>query len=241
MTTKTRRHGLGACAICALTAGTFLLTQSALAADLGGAPRYGGSLKDPPAPAYELTPYRYYLAVRGGVTFPDNTDFNTATLGFSSEYETGYSISGAAGISGLLGVRGLRGEIEIGYNSADVESRNVGTFGRTDVTFGLASVYYDFDTGSFLRPFIGAGVGIADVNFDNHGISGVGVVLDDNSTAFAYHLTGGVNMRLSDSLNLELAYRYFGTAGAELTARDGTRNDIDVSDHQILVGLRQSF
>lgn len=225
-------------------------TTTAGAADLGGGPRYGGSIKDATPPVYDVPSYRYYLAVRGAATFPEDTEFNTATLGFSSQYEDGYAISGAAGVSGLWGVRGLRGELEVGYNSAEVSSQSVsgGGFlgpgaatGRTNTTFGLASLYYDFDTGSFLRPFVGVGGGIADVHFDNHGITPLGAVLDDRSTAYAFHFTGGVNMKITDSLNVEIAYRYFGTAGAELTTRDGIRNDIDVSDHQILLGLRQSF
>ncbi|MBX9925168.1 MAG: outer membrane beta-barrel protein [Hyphomicrobiaceae bacterium] len=219
----------------------------AIAADLGGRP---GSIKDPPPQYIESVPtYKFYLAARGGLTFPEDTDFNTLGLGVTNEYELGYFFSGAAGLSNLAGVPGLRGEIEIGYSQADVESHNVGgakftggnAFGRTALTYGLASLYYDFNTGTIVRPFIGAGGGIADVSFENHGVTGIGTLLDSSDTAYAYHITAGANVEITKSLNFELAYRYLGTTGAELTARNGTKTEVDTGDHQIMFGLRQSF
>lgn len=221
---------------------------AATAADLGGR---RGSIKDSPPPAYvqEIPSYKFYLAVRGGLSFPDDTDFNTLGVNIGNEYDTGYFISGAAGINNLLGVGGLRGELEIGYSDADIKSHSVGgtkftgnnAFGNTNLTYGLASIYYDFNTGTIVKPFIGAGGGIADVSFDDHGVSATGTVLSDSAIAYAYHVTAGANVEITKSLNFELAYRYLGTTGAELTARDGTTTSVDTGDHQVLFGLRQSF
>ncbi len=223
------------------------LAGPAIAADLGGG---RGSIKDPPLAYVEDVPtYKFYLAVRGGLSFPEDTSFNTLGLGITNEYDLGYFFSGAAGVSNLAGVRGLRGELEVGYTQSDIESHNVGgvkftggnAFGRSALTYGLASLYYDFNTGTIVRPFIGAGGGIADVSFENYGVTGVGSVLDSSDTAYAYHITAGANVEITKSLNFELAYRYLGTTGAELTARDGTKTEVDTVDHQIMFGLRQSF
>lgn len=222
---------------------------TAAAADLGGR---RGSIKDtPPPPAFvEPVPtHKFYLAVRGGISFPEETDFNALGLNIENEYSTGYFIGGAAGINNLLGVPGLRGDIEIGYTETDVDSHNVGgvnfsganAFGSTSLTYGLASIYYDFNTGTIVKPFIGAGGGIAQVDFDNHGVSAVGTVLSSSETAYAFHITAGANVEITKDLNFELAYRYLGTTGAELTAVDGTKTDVDTGDHQIMFGLRRSF
>jgi opacity protein-like surface antigen len=224
------------------------LATSAAAADLGG--RRGSIKDDAPAPYVEAVPtYKFYLALRGGLAFPDDTDFNALGLNIENEYQTGYFVSGAAGINNVFGMRGLRGELELGYSSSDVDSHTVGgtkftgnaAFGSTNMTYGLASLYYDFNIGSIVKPFIGAGGGIADVDFDNHGVSATGTVLSSNETAYAYHLTAGANVEITQDLNFELAYRYLGTTGAELTSVNGTKTEVDTGDHQIMFGLRRSF
>ncbi|NJO55634.1 MAG: porin family protein [Rhodospirillales bacterium] len=225
-----------AATVAALALAAGALPGVATAADFGR----GGSIKDDPVE--QVSPAKFYFAVRGGFTFPDDTDFDINLGGVRSvtnEYDTGYFVGGALGVTGLLGIRGLRGDIEIGYSDAEIESHNVGgigkfsggdAFGSTDIFYGIASIYYDFDTGTIVKPFIGAGGGIAEVNFDGHGVNAAGVVLDDSSTAYAYHITAGLNFQLAANLNLELGYRYFGTTGAELTAVDGTTTEIDTAE-----------
>jgi opacity protein-like surface antigen len=220
------------------------VSSAAVAADYGR----GGSIKD--EPVEQVSPAKFYFAVRGGATFPTDTDFDVLGTSVDNEYDTGYFIGGALGVTGLLGVRGLRGDIELGYSEADIESHDVAgvgkftggdAFGSTSIFYGLASIYYDFDTGTIVKPFIGAGGGIADVSFEGHGVSPLGVVMDDSSTAYAYHVTAGVNFQLAANLNLELAYRFLGTTGAELTAVDGTKTEVDTGDHKLLLGLRYNF
>ena len=215
--------------------GTLIAAAPAGAADLRGQP----SLKD--APYVDNTPtYRYYLGVKGGFTFPQDTDFNVLGANLNNSYDTGYVVSGVVGVELARSPSGrLRGDIEAGYSSADVSSGIA--FGRTATTFGMASLYYDFETGTVIKPFIGAGGGIADVDFKNHGISPGGVLLNSSDTAYAYHLTAGASVALSASTDVELAYRYFATTGAELRAIDGTKTSVDTQDHQIMLGLRQKF
>ena len=230
-------------AFAALVAGAV----AANAADLGGR-RPPPSLKD--EPVYEA-PYRFYLALRGGVTFPEDTDFNAFGLSFNGEHDVGGTISGAAGVRfDSFGWKGFRGEIEIGYSEASVDTQSVGGVGKfsggsargdTSLTYGFASLYYDFQTGSSIRPFIGAGAGIAELNLDGHGVSATGVALNDSGTGFAYHGTAGLAFNLGQGFDLEVAYRYLGVTDVEMRAVDGTKSDVDYNDHQILLGLRKAF
>jgi opacity protein-like surface antigen len=231
--------------LAALAAACALVTGPLAAADLRGQP----SLKDAP---FDNTPtYKYYIGIRGGANFPEDTDFNAFGTKFTNAYDPGYFVSGVLGVELARSSSGrLRGDIEIGYDRATIDTQTlagVGTFsgssatGRTSTTFGLASLYYDFETGTIFRPFVGAGGGIADVSLRHQGIAPGFVALSSSDTAYAYHLTAGLNTALSASLDLELAYRYFGTTGAELRAKDGTRTDVDTGEHQIMLGLRQKF
>ncbi len=205
---------------CAAAAMFGLSSFAASAADLGGAP-YRGSIKDEPLLE---APYRYYFAVRGGVTFPSDVDVR---FGPAVEQDTGFTVSGAAGIRlDGIGLRGFRGELEGGYT----EATNSNYIGNTSVSFGLASIYYDFQTGTPFRPFVGGGVGVG--NLDVDGIS---------DTALAYHGTAGIAFDLGRGFDLELAYRYFGVSGADLRDHGVKLSDGDYNAHQVLVGLRKSF
>jgi opacity protein-like surface antigen len=231
-----------------------------LAADLGGGSR--GSIKDDPAPIVETEP-RFYFGVRGGLAFLQGTDFGVSLAGspnkVTSNYDAGYFAGGMLGMHlyRLTGVRGLRGDVEAGLHRSDVRRLTSATsvgepfvFGGTDIAYGLASLYYDFPASGRLRPFIGAGAGIAAVRLKSHGadVPVLGTIIrlllvDDSSVAFAYHVTAGLNFEISKSVTLEAAYRYLGTVGAELAANDAvrTRSDVDVHDHQVMMGLRVGF
>lgn len=190
----------------------------------------------------------FYFALRGGVTFTDDTDFGALGTTIDNGYDdVGYNFSGAIGYDlGGMFMRGLRAELELGYLESDIDSHNVGgvnfsgpdAFGSTSVFYGFASLYYDFNTGSRFRPYIGGGIGAAEVSFDGHGVTGVNPALDDDDIGFAYHLSAGLNFDVAPRTTLELGYRFIGTTGAELTAVDGTESEFDVNNHAIMLGVR---
>ncbi len=231
----------------ALAFATLMGTGQVYAADIyGGGDE--GSLKDEP---YASPVSTYYLAIRGGVTFPEDTDFEIGggTVGIDNEYEdAGLFVSGAAGMSmaSLTGLSGLRGELEIGYLQNDIDAHVVNgarvggadAFGETSVLFGLINVFYDFNQFGSIKPFVGGGIGLARAEFDGHGVTGPGVVLDDEDTAFAYQLSAGANIAVAENVDFELGYRYMGVADVELKALDGTGSDVDIDNHIIYGGLR---
>lgn len=211
----------------------------------------GASYKDAPAP---FAAYGIYLAVRGGAAFAQNTDFDFDALSVNVEnqYEdNGYFVSGAIGksLTGMTGIGGLRGELEVGTFGSDIDAHNVGgalfegddAFGTTSGLFGLVNIFYDFNQFGRFKPFIGGGIGLARVEFDGHGVNLGGtdtVVMDDEDTGFAYQLSAGANIALTDTVDLELGYRYLGVTGLELEAVDSTVSDVDVDNHIIYGGLR---
>jgi opacity protein-like surface antigen len=92
----------------------------------------------------------------------------------------------------------------------------------------MANAYYDVDLGYAVKPFIGAGLGLA-----RHDISNT----DEVDVVFAYQGTAGLGWDLSDKTTLELAYRYFLTSDAEF---DGVES-MEYSSHNFTVGVRFEF
>lgn len=220
----------------------------AQAADLSGPPPV--SAKDDYAPAARVNPF--YIGIRGGFNFSSDTSFDFSGFNVSNTYEKpGYSVSGMAGVQlDEIGLRGFRGELELGYLSNDIKSHTLNgfgqfnganAFGRTSATYGLASLYYDFNAGGLLRPFVGAGGGFADVNFHRHGIAGLGTVANDSSTSYAWHASAGLSYALGAKTDLELGYRFLQVPNFDLSAVDGSKSSSRLDEQQILVGIRQRF
>ncbi|MEM1371567.1 MAG: outer membrane beta-barrel protein [Pseudomonadota bacterium] len=238
------------CALAIATAGLALtaLTLQATAADL----RRPGSLKDfaddPPIASRKLG---YYATVRGAITFPDDTSFSVLGLNVDNDYDTGFAIGGAFGLNLYeTSALRLRGDLEFGYNEADIDAHTITTlgtfsgdaaFGSTSVFYGLANLVLDIKTGTPFTPYISAGGGFGNVDFDGHGVSATGVVLDDSDTGYAFQAGAGLAYDFGTGLSLDVGYRYFGVFDIELEAIDGSNSSTDIQDHQILIGLRQSF
>lgn len=81
--------------------------------------------------------------------------------------------------------------------------------GRGDITNTalFANLYYDFAMGGVFEPYVGAGIGFAQVDVD-YSPSGVGIINGDD-TAFAWQLKGGVTWKIDPSWEAygEYAYR----------------------------------
>ena len=199
-----------------------------------------------------------------GLTLPAGTD-----VGWSTEFDNGYAISGAAGLrSGSL-----RGEIEIAYQSSDVNTHtgvNAGGLeldtvdagvlitgsdplgasvgdtvadgqGSLETLFVMANAYYDFDIdGAPVKPYVGAGIGIAQVDVD-YSPSGVAII-DDDSTEFAYQAMAGASLPINENTEVFGGYRYRATQDVAVSASLFPADlDIENQAHIIEAGIRFTF
>ncbi len=126
---------------------------------------------------------------------------------------------------------------------------------------GFGVVYVDGPELATVRPYIGAGLGAAStslgqVTYRIPAISNdaVTVTSGGSSTSFAYLLTAGVSIPVSERLDLDLAYRWtdFGTvktnAGSATIVRPAGRSnleiagtEIDLQSQAVLASLRFRF
>lgn len=232
-----------------------LIAGAALALLMPALPASAADLYNPPPetdyeppPEAARAPAPWYVALRGGAVFADDTSFAALGTTIDNTYDAGPFVAGAIGYQ--FGAWGLRAEAELGYLESSVSSHDVAgvgnfsnddAFGDTSAVFGLASLYYDLPLNSPIRPFVGGGIGAADVSFENHGTTPTGTVLDDSSQAFAWHLTAGVNYDIAPNMALEVGYRYLEFDGIDLTAADGTQSSIDQGNHIGFAGLKYRF
>jgi opacity protein-like surface antigen len=126
---------------------------------------------------------------------------------------------------------------------------------------GFGVVYVDGPELATVRPYIGAGLGAASTSlgqvtyrFPAISSDAVTVTSGGSSTSFAYLLTAGVSIPVSERLDLDLAYRWtdLGTvktnAGSAKIVRPAGRSNlkiagtqIDLKSQAILASLRLSF
>lgn len=165
----------------------------------------------------------------GSGPFAGETDFDT---GFTAGVAVGYGFSDRQRFgSGLW--NNLRIEAELGYDESDIE--NDSSNAELSVQKYMFNVYYDFDTGTNWRPFVGGGVGAADIEAD--GVS----LVDDDDTVFAYQVRAGVAYQFTPTISGTLGYRFFDTEDPEFRSASGTQFDTETRSHAVEVGIRIRF
>ncbi len=179
-----------------------------------------------------------YLGLGAGVSFPQDSDVTGTGVNATADLDTGYSIIGAVGNSYR---NGLRGEFELGYRGLDVGSvSGASASGDVNVFSFMINGYYDFKNKTKWTPYLGVGLGGANISAD--AVTPVsGSSLDDSDLVFAYQGMAGLSYQVSDQLSLFSDYRYFATADPDFTLSNGTAVDSEFSDHRVMFGLRWHF
>lgn len=228
---------------------TAVAPSEALSADLGG--DVVTDYEPPELPSTIVN--HWYVGARGGAAFSNDTSFAIAAGDVTTGYgDPGFFGSGIVGydMSPGAGSGGFRFEAELAYLIKYADSQSVpgvGTLGDgaiggdTTALMGFANAYYDLPFSTWSKVFLGGGIGLANVSFNDHGTTPGGPLIDDSGTAFAWHLTSGVSLAMNESTDLEFGYRFLNINGAELTAVDGTTSEVDSTDHILFAGVRYRF
>ncbi|ODT00821.1 MAG: hypothetical protein ABS49_03480 [Erythrobacter sp. SCN 62-14] len=182
------------------------------------------------------------FALSGQVGYKFNNGFRLEVEAAYSRYDVGSHFDllvGGANIDGVDSAVLTRGPANpanptVGAVIADGQGR-VSNFGL------FANVFYDIDTGTAFKPYIGAGAGVnwVDVDFRPSGVE----VGSGNQAGIAYQLMAGASYELSPRAELFGQYTY---------RANGNRADIDldllpatlgIQNHQSLLtaGVRVKF
>jgi opacity protein-like surface antigen len=165
---------------------------------------------------------QWYVRADAGAALQDELNTTPKVNG-----KTGWTADIAAGRSLSSN---FRAEAELLYAQDDQKHSDSG---RIKVLAGLANGYYDFDTGTKLKPFVGAGVGIGQVKLD-------GGAIRDDDTGLAYQLLTGVAYPITDKLSAQVGYRYLGVNDVRIgSGAQGIRGDYH--DQAITFGVTYKF
>jgi outer membrane immunogenic protein len=206
----------------------------------------------------------FYLGSRNTFGAVDDTDFSIGGGGIdiSNQYDLGFGNGIVAGYNfgDVMGGVALRGELEFNRSQFSIDTHTVAgteissgdSFGDLRAYSGFANAFFDIDlaglTGSSsnsllskVKPFVGGGIGYSQVELRKMGVSAVGVVMDDDDSAFAYNLSAGVGIEVLEKTTLELGYRYMSVADLDFTANDGTTSSTNYDTNLFMLGVRRQF
>jgi opacity protein-like surface antigen len=188
---------------------------------------------------------RVYLAAGVGAGYAANGSLDG--LDARVDFDLGRPIASVA--LGLDTERGWRFELDgsYRYNDAEVVFFDDGQAAdlapdadsRISAWSVAASALYGFDLGRAFRPYLGAGIGVAwvDYGIDQH-ISGAGL-LDGRDTVPAYQLIAGFELNLTRRFDLLVDYRYWRAPGIRVEGAEGLGSvETDHRVHSTMVNLR---
>ena len=183
--------------------------------------------------------YKWYAAFGAGPSFLGDNDVSQAGLTLTGTFDTGAAGYGAVGA--IFNDFRAEGELFVSVNDFDtVEAGGAGASASGDVSAValMANGYYDFQTGSKWRPYVGGGIGFANVSIND--LASLGFFLaDDDDTVFAYQLKAGIAYQFSPRWEGTLGYRYFGTQDGDFTDSTGAAFTSDgLQEHVVEIGAR---
>lgn len=175
-----------------------------------------------------------YGSFFGGVNFLGTVEEEEFLPGYSYDYDfdTGFVVGGALGVELDGGLR-IEGELAFRNNTMDQVTLNT-PFGSISAPYDadaetqslMANAWYDFELDGGFQPFIGGGVGLANIEIET---------VDD--TVFAFQVGAGVAFPLSSGLSITGEYRYFQMSNASFF---GLEEDIP-GQHTFTAGVRVPF
>ncbi len=179
----------------------------------------------------------FYIKGNVGIGMPMDTDIdNLPNAAGTAEmtFDNGFIGSLAAGYDFA---NPMRMEIELirQKNDLDITSYDnfYGTLNEGDLKTRsfMLNGYYDVDTGSPWKPFVGVGMGWSKLDINHPGFSA-----SDSDDVFTYQLIGGVAYAFNDTWSVDVQYRFMGTSDATI---DGV--DFNYNSNDLMLGLRYSF
>lgn len=143
-----------------------------------------------------------------------------------------------------LGLLRLEGEAMVYDDSANRFALTPnGLYGGSNLrtTAGMANAFIDFPISKGVSPFVGGGIGYANVSAQGYKAFGSGP-LDDQDVVMAYQLRAGFAVSLFSATEVVLGYRLFVTKDLALTGASGDPVAIDNNASHIgELGFRTRF
>lgn len=202
-----------------------------------------------------------YIGINGGVSFEDQVTVDIAgpeggpltsaaigdtRTGLDADVVVGYDF-GAFRLEAEGGYKRNRYDALTVVNPAILPGETTVAPGtvvdnqrRLEIYSGMINALVEFGSDDGFQVFGGGGVGVANLKLPVE-VAGVGTVIDDSATDFAWQLIGGARLAVTDNLDLGVKYRYFVLDNFNLQAANGRDLRADYSAHSVLASLTYNF
>jgi len=183
-----------------------------------------------------------YFSGSGGLTILKNAKIKDGTSNNSSiNFDNGWNVGGAIGYD----FGKFRTEFEIFHRNNNPESAEIlgielDVSGTVKSTSYLFNAIIDIENKSSFTPFLGAGLGIANLNLNNIELLGVEIV-DDSTTVFAYKFITGIDYAISPAFSVTADYSFFGTSDPKFEDVLGVDFKTEYHTHNINAGIKYNF
>jgi len=141
------------------------------------------------------------------------------------QYDSGMAYGA---VLGYQFTRLIRAELEYRDMEADIDA--IDQFrvkGQSAATAGFLNVWFDFNRGGYIQPYIGAGVGRAHVSFG-----------DASDTVLIGQAGLGLNLAVTDHLAIDIGYRKFDAETAMFSVGDNTDFELDTRGEMSMLTLK---
>ena len=188
-----------------------------------------------PAPKETKTiaPYASVKAVYSWEKVKLSDDESPASSTFKAP---GLNIAVGADFQGIRAEDGIRAEIEYAYRAlkskTSVDEDVVGKEKFGMQTYML-NAYYDIGTGTMVKPYVGAGLGLADIKVKYQDATDLFSI---SKTKFAWNLNAGVGFEVAENVTVDVGYRYLQVEEAKKELLK-----IKTRANEISVGVRFDF
>ncbi|MDD2388981.1 MAG: outer membrane beta-barrel protein [Desulfobacterales bacterium] len=186
-----------------------------------------------------------YVSVNLGVNVLSESDLTTNFGPAQLDYDLGFT----PGLSLGQDYGNIRIEAEIsylknGYDKIKPAGNLLNSDGDVETWVFMLNGFYDFENSSPFTPYAGGGIGFAQIDINDFSVYNH-TVGNDEDTVFAYQLGAGINYEISESISLDLSYKYLVTDDPELMIRGNdptfTVTESEYKTHRICAGIRVSY
>jgi opacity protein-like surface antigen len=203
------------------------------------------------APEASAGGYKPYVSVFGGASVLTQNPHGKYSNSYSIPFEImmnnpGYIIGGAVGVDWG---NNIRTELELSHArwSSDKSHYTRDGFPGTSfassnvsATYLLGNVWFDFNQGSRITPYVGGGLGVgwANVNL----ATDTSYATNFGSSGLAFQIGAGFRFDVSENVMIDAGYRFKDIVGLNYgTINYNTIADTSLASHNFQVGLTLKF
>ncbi len=195
----------------------------------------------------------WYVGMRGAVSMLNVSDYGTnprhevnADPGFNGGFMAGIKMPEAL----ITPLNGLSVEVEVSRYWHHLDADRVDltppillpTEERSlDSTAYMVNAYYHFPLNTVLKPYIGGGIGTADVELERDSTIPGSTSQEETLGAWQGMVGLTLNSRPDARTEWNLGYRYFTTEDFEIDDGAGNLESIDNQIHSLELGMRLKF